>query len=154
MISGFIEQMELPMSNNVLILVARILLSFIFIYSGFGKLTDPAGTAGMIAGAGLPAATALAYLAGLFELVAGLAVLVGFQTRIAGWALALFCVFTGLVFHSGTINVPDFPAAANGWLSTLNQIMMVKNITLAGAYLLLATVGAGSISVDGRRAIA
>ena len=62
------------MSNtqNIVILVARILLSFIFIYSGFGKLTDPAGTAGMIAGAGLPASTALTYLAGLFELVTGL----------------------------------------------------------------------------------
>ena len=138
--------------NNALLLLARILLSFMFIYSGFGKLMDASGTAGMIAGAGLPAATALAYLAGLFELVAGLAVLVGFQTKIVGWALALFCVFTGLMFHSAPINVPDFPAAANGWLTTLNQIMLMKNITLAGAYILLATVGAGAYSVDARRA--
>ncbi|KIQ02032.1 membrane protein, partial [Agrobacterium tumefaciens] len=65
-------------TQNALVLVARILLSFMFILAGFGKLTDPAGTAGMIAGAGLPAATALSYLAGAFELVAGLAVLVGF----------------------------------------------------------------------------
>lgn len=139
-------------TTNIILLVARLLLSFMFILSGFGKLTDPAGTAGMIAGAGLPAATALAYLAGLFELVAGLAVLVGFQTRIVGWALALFCVFTGVMFHSGTINVPDFPAAANGWLNTLNQIMLMKNITLAGAYLLLATAGPGAYSIDARRA--
>ena len=80
-------------TNNIIILVARILLSFMFIFAGFGKLADPAGTAGMIAGAGMPAATALAYLAGLFEFVAGLAVLVGFQTKIAGWAIALFCIF-------------------------------------------------------------
>lgn len=140
------------MSNSILILLARILLSFIFILSGFGKLADPAGTAGMVANAGLPAATALAYLAGIFELVAGLAVLVGFQTRIVGWALAAFCVFTGIVFHGSAINVPDFPAAANGWLTVLNQIMMMKNITLAGAYILLATVGAGALSIDARRA--
>ena len=140
--------------NSALLLLARVLLSFMFIYSGFGKLMDAAGTAGMIAGAGLPAATALAYLAGLFELVAGLAVLVGFQTRIVGWALALFCVFTGLVFHSSAINMPDFPAAANGWLTVLNQIMLMKNITLAGAYILLATVGAGAYSLDARRGVA
>ena len=140
--------------NSALLLLARVLLSFMFIYSGFGKLMDAAGTAGMIAGAGLPAATALAYLAGLFELVAGLAVLVGFQTRIVGWALAVFCVFTGLVFHSSAINVPDFPAAANGWLTVLNQIMLMKNITLAGAYILLATVGAGAYSLDARRGVA
>lgn len=141
------------MSNttSILILVARILLSFMFIMAGFGKLTDPAGTAGMIAGAGMPAATALAYLAGLFELLSGLAVLVGFQLRIAGWLIAAFCVFTGLVFHTGTIAIPSFPPEANGWINTLNGIMVMKNITLAGAYILLATVGAGAYSIDARR---
>ena len=137
--------------NNYIILVARILLAFIFILSGFGKLTDPASTAGMIAGAGLPAATALTYLAGIFELVTGLSVLVGFQIRIVGWALAAFCVFTGLVFHSGAVAVPGWPEAALGWINTLNQIMLMKNLTLAGAYILLATFGPGSISLDARR---
>ncbi|WP_165215186.1 DoxX family protein [Affinirhizobium pseudoryzae] len=138
-------------TNNAVLLVARILLSFIFILSGFGKLTDPSATAGMITGAGLPAATALAYLAGLFELVTGLAVLVGFQTKIVGWALALFCIFTGAVFHSGTVVVPGWPDAALGWINALNSIMMMKNFTLAGAYILLATVGAGAYSLDARR---
>ena len=141
-------------TQNALVLVARILLSFMFILAGFGKLTDPAGTAGMIAGAGLPAATALSYLAGAFELVAGLAVLVGFQTKIAAWALAVFCVSTGLVFHSGTVAVPGWPDAALGWINTLNGIMMMKNITLAGAYILLATSGAGAYSLDARRGVA
>jgi len=140
-------------TNNILFLVARVLLSFMFIYSGFGKLMDPAGTAGMIAGAGLPAATLLAYAAGLFEFLAGLAILVGFQTRIAGWALAVFCVFTGVMFHSGTVAVPDFPAAANGWINALNGIMLMKNITLAGAYILIATAGPGAYSIDARRGV-
>ena len=138
-------------TNNVILLIARILLSFMFIYAGFGKLTDPAGTAGMITGAGLPAATLLAYLAGLFELVTGLAVLVGFQTKIIGWALALFCVFTGLVFHSGTVAIPGWPDAALGWINGLNSVMLMKNFTLAGAYILLATFGPGLYSVDARR---
>jgi len=130
--------------SNVLILVARILLSFMFIMSGFGKLSDPVGTAGMITGAGLPAASVLAYLAGLFELLAGIAVLIGFQTRIAGWALAAFCVFTGLVFHLPYANGTEL-------VNILNQIMVMKNITLAGAYILLATFGPGALSLDARR---
>ncbi|MCL6706064.1 DoxX family protein [Pseudomonas sp. R2.Fl] len=138
-------------TNNALILLARVLLSFIFILSGFGKLTDPAATAGMITGAGLPAATALAYLAGLYELIAGLFVLVGFQTRIAAWTLALFCVFTGLMFHSGTVAIEGWPEGALGWINTLNQIMLMKNVTLAGGYILLAILGAGAYSVDARR---
>ena len=141
-------------NNNAIILVARVLLSFIFIYSGYGKLIDPAGTAGMITGAGLPAATALAYLAGLFELVAGLFVLVGFQTKITSWLLALFCVFTAFVFHAGAINVPDFPEGANGLLTVFNGLMMWKNITIAGGFLVLAAFGPGALSVDARRSAA
>lgn len=141
-------------SQNALVLVARILLSFIFILSGYGKLADPAGTAGMISGAGLPAETALAYAAGAFELLAGLAILVGFQTKAAAWALAAFCVFTGLMFHTGTVAVPGWPDAALGWINTLNGIMMMKNITLAGAYILLAAFGAGAYSLDARRGVA
>jgi len=137
-------------SKSIIILIARILLSFIFILSGFGKLADPAATAGMITGAGLPAATLLAYVAGLFELASGIAILVGFQTAIVGWLVAAFCVFTGAVFHSGTVAVPGWPEGALGWINTLNQIMMMKNFTMAGAYILLATVGAGAISLDAR----
>ena len=133
-------------TNNVLILLVRILLSFMFILAGFGKITDAAGTAGMIAGAGLPAATLLAYVAGLFELLAGLAVLTGFQVRIVGWLLAGFCVFTGVVFH-----LPY--ASGTELVNILNQIMVMKNITLAGAYILLATVGAGAYSIDARRGL-
>ena len=140
------------MPQNAVVLVGRILLSLMFLTSGFPKLVDPAGTAGMIAGAGLPSATALAYLAGIFELVTGLFILVGFQTKITAYLLAVFCVFTALVFHSGAINVPDFPEGANGLLTVFNGLMMWKNITIAGGFLVLAAFGPGSISVDARRA--
>lgn len=142
------------MPQNAVVLVGRILLAAMFILAGYPKLLDPAGTAGMIAGAGLPASTALAYLAGLFELVAGLFILVGFQTKITAYLLALFCVFTALVFHSGPINVPDFPEGANGLLTMFNGLMMMKNLTIAGGFLVLAAFGPGSISVDARRGVA
>ena len=140
------------MPQNVVVLVGRILLSAMFILAGYPKLLDPPGTAGMIAGAGLPAATALAYLTGLFELVAGLFILVGFQTKIAAYLLALFCVFTALVFHSGPINVPDFPEGANGLLTMFNGLMMMKNLTIAGGFLVLAAFGPGAYSIDARSA--
>ena len=38
-------------TNNSLLVLVRVLLSFMFIMSGYGKLADPAGTAGMISGA-------------------------------------------------------------------------------------------------------
>lgn len=138
--------------TNALLLLGRILLAAVFIPAGLQKFTNIAMTAGMIEGAGLPAASALAWLAAIFEVAAGLAVLVGFQTKWAALALAVFCVFTALVFHSGAIAMPDFPEAANGMLTMFNQIMMYKNLGLAGGFLALAGAGAGAWSVDGRRA--
>ena len=138
------------MPNTYLIAAGRLLLSIIFIMSGIGKFADPASTAGMIAQAGLPAASLLTYLAAIFETAAGLAVLFGFQTRVASLLLAAFCVFTGFVFHGGAINIPDFPEGANAMLSMFNQLMMMKNVTIAGGFLVLASTGAGALSLDAR----
>ncbi len=139
------------MTRNIVLLAARILLAAIFIMAGLSKFGDGGQTAGMIANAGLPAASLLAFLAAVFETVAGLAILAGFQTRIVSFLLAAFCVFTGLVFHSGPIAIPDFPEGANALLSTFNQIMMMKNMGLAGGFLALSQSGAGAWSVDERR---
>ena len=135
--------------NNIILLVARIFLAAIFILAGFGKLTDPGtpeatfSTVGMIAGRGLPAPLVLAYLAGLLELLGGLAVLIGFQTRIAAWALALFALATGFLFH--------FTPTGDAMTDTINQIMLLKNFAMAGGFLVLGVHGAGALSVDARR---
>ncbi len=139
------------MNNNVTLLIGRILLSAMFIMAGVTKLPDISQTAGMIANAGLPASAILAYLAAAFEIIAGLCILIGFQTKITAYLLALFCLFTAFMFHSGAINIPDFPEQANGMLSMFNLLMMLKNITIAGGFLVLAASGPGAISVDGRR---
>lgn len=127
------------MSNNVILLAGRILLSFMFIMAGLQKFGSIAGTAGYIASVGLPAATLLAWLAAIFEVVAGLAILVGFQTRIAAWLLAAFCVFTALVFH-------------NNFGDMTQMLLFMKNLTIAGGFLALSVAGAGTLSVDARRA--
>jgi len=125
------------MSNSIILLVARILLAFIFIMSGWGKFFAIDGTAGYISSVGLPAATLLAWAAAIFELVAGLAILVGFRTREAAWLLAAFCLFAGFVFHYQ----PD---------DQMQMINFMKNVAMAGGFLSLAVAGAGSLSVDER----
>jgi putative oxidoreductase len=140
------------MTTNLLLLAARVLLSVIFIASGASKFADIGGTAGMIAQAGLPAATLLAWVSGIFELVAGLALLVGWMTRYAAWLLAAFCVVTALMFHTGAVNIPDFSEAANAMLSLFNQVMLMKNLAMAGGLLALSVAGAGAWSLDSRRA--
>ncbi|PLP58597.1 hypothetical protein CYK37_13005 [Mesorhizobium loti] len=120
------------------ILVSRIFLSILFILAGYGKLTAIAGTAGWFASLGLPAPTATAVLIGLVELLGGLAVLVGFKTRIAAIVLAIFTLGATAVAHL------DFS-------QELNPLMLQKNLAITGGLLLLALIGAGAYSIDGRR---
>ena len=125
------------MSNSVILLIGRILLSVMFIMSGLQKFGAIEGTAGYIGSVGLPAATALAWLAAIFETVAGIAILVGFQTRIAALLLAAFCVFAGYVFHFQ----PE---------DQMQMISFMKNLTIAGGFLALYVSGPGTLSVDAR----
>jgi putative oxidoreductase len=125
------------MINSLILLAARILLAFIFILSGWGKLFAIEGTAGYIASVGLPAATLLAWGAAIFELVAGIAILVGFRTREVAWTLAAFTLFAGFVFH--------FQPA-----DQMQMISFMKNLAIAGGFLALGQAGAGSISIDAR----
>ena len=82
-----------------LIVVGRVLLALMFILAGWSKLTGIEGTAGYIASAGLPFATALAVIVGLLELFGGLAIAFGFQARWAALALGLFTLAASVLFH-------------------------------------------------------
>ncbi|MEC9342261.1 MAG: DoxX family protein [Pseudomonadota bacterium] len=129
------------MSSNAVLLVARILLSVMFIMAGASKFAGIAGTAAYLSSVGLPAPTLLAWLTAVFEVVAGLAVLLGFMTRYASWALAAFCVVAAILFHA---NFAD----------QMQMTMFMKNFAIAGGFLALAIAGPGAISVDARRGTA
>ncbi|KQZ99652.1 hypothetical protein ASD64_15160 [Mesorhizobium sp. Root157] len=129
-----------PASSNasVAILVGRVLLSALFVLSGFAKLTAISGTAGWFESIGLPLPTLTAVVVGLVEFLGGLAILVGFKTRIAAILLAVFTLGATAIAHL------DFA-------DQMQVLMLQKNLGLVGGFLLLAAVGAGSISIDGRR---
>ena len=124
-------------------LVARLLLALMFILAGFGKLTDIQGTAGYIASGGLPFPTLLAVAVGLFELLGGIALVIGFQARIIGLLMALFTIAASVAFH------PYWSVPAEQQYIT--QLLFMKNISVAGGMLLLSALGAGPLSVDGAR---
>jgi putative oxidoreductase len=124
--------------NSVIVLIGRILLSIIFILAGFGKFADISGTAAYFGMYNMPAPSVLAVVAGLIELLGGLAILVGFQTRIAAYLLAAFCLATALIAHMN-------------WADMMELINFQKNLAMAGGFLVLAVYGAGALSVDARR---
>lgn len=129
--------------QNPLALIARILLALLFLIAGFGKIGGFAGTAGYIASKGLPLPEVGAAIAVLVEFGGALALIAGFQTRIVAFVMAVFTVATGVIFH----NYWAMPADQ----VMVNQIMFMKNLSIAGGLLMLSAFGAGSLSLDGKR---
>ncbi|QEN87012.1 DoxX family protein [Labrys sp. KNU-23] len=116
-------------------LLGRVLIAAIFLLSGFGKLTAPAATAGYIAAVGLPLPYLGVIIAILVELVGGLLLIAGYQTRLVALAMAVFSVAAAAFFHNNLADQNQF-------------IHFFKNIAMAGGLLQVVAFGAGSLSVD------
>jgi len=124
--------------NNAIILAARVLLAQIFLVAGFGKLgAGYAGTQAYMEAMGIPGMLLPLVIA--LEIGGGLALIAGFMTRWAALALAVFAVVSAVIFHA---NFGDQTQA----------IMFMKNLAMAGGLLLLYVQGAGSYSLDAKRA--
>lgn len=113
----------------------RTLLASLFVISGLGKLSAYAATAGYMDAMGVPTALLPAVIA--LEVLGGLAIIAGYRTRIVAAVLAVFSLASAVLFHA---NLGD----------QIQQIMFLKNIAIAGGFLLLAARGAGGWSVDNR----
>ena len=124
-------------------LIARILLALMFVLAGLSKFGNLSGTAGYIGSKGLPLPMLLAIATAVLEVVGGLAIVVGYRARIAGLVLALFTLLASLLFH----DFWSLPADQQ----MVQQLMFMKNISVAGVPLILAAFGAGGLSLDARR---
>jgi putative oxidoreductase len=113
----------------------RVLLATLFLVAGVGKIGGYAVTAGYMTAAGLPSVLLPAVIA--TEVLGAIAIVAGWQTRITAFLLAGLTVLSALYFHN------DF-----GY--QVQSVMFLKNVSIAGGFLLLVANGAGRFSVDAR----
>jgi putative oxidoreductase len=129
-------------TQNTFVLIGRLLMAWLFVPAGFGKIAGFAGVAGYIASKGVPLPEVCAAIAIAAELGLGLLLLVGWQTRWAALGLAVFVAVITPIFH-------------NFWAMPEAQQMMQKqafdkNLAVVGGLLVIAAFGAGRFSLDGK----
>ena len=117
--------------------VGRLLIALIFFISGINKISGYEGTQGYMEAMGVPGG--LLPLVIVTEIVLGLAVIVGYRTRLAAFGLAGFTLLSGILFHA---NFDD----------QMQMIMFMKNLAITGGFLFLVGHGAGAWSLDNRLA--
>ena len=120
--------------RSVAELGGRVLLAALFLIAGIGKIGSYAATAGYMAAVGVP--TALLPVVIATEVLGGIAIAIGWKTRIVAFLLAGFTLLSALIFHSDFADQVQF-------------VMFLKNVSIAGGFLLLVANGAGRLSVDG-----
>lgn len=120
--------------TNISMLSARAMLAAVFIMAGFSKIgAGYTGTQAYMESVGLPGLLLPAVIT--LEILGGIAILTGFQTRIAALMLAAFTLLAAVLFHS------DFN-------QQLQVILFMKNIGLAGGFLVLAAQGPGDWALN------
>jgi putative oxidoreductase len=118
--------------------LGRVMISIIFVLSGLSKLAAPAMTIGYIQSVGLPLPPVAYVIAAFIEVVGGIALLLGYRTRVVAGVLFLFTLATAVFFHNHFGDQNQF-------------IHFFKNIAMAGGLLHVIAFGGGRVSLDGRR---
>ncbi|MCG3861621.1 DoxX family protein [Psychrobacter faecalis] len=113
--------------------IGRLLLSMIFIFSGFTKITGYAATQGYMESMGVPGMLLPLVIA--VELLGGIAILLGFKARLVAILMAGFSIVSALLFHQF-------------WIDESQMNPFMKNIAMAGGFLMIFTHGPGAYSID------
>src|SRR4051812_13413722 len=120
------------MLENLILLIGRLLLAWIFLHEGaFLILNFDTAAAGM-AKLGVPSYLLAATI--VLQLVAGVAIAIGWFARIGAAALGLFCLATAVLFHHN--------------FALRNELLQFeKDLAIAGGMFVLMLRGTGEWSV-------
>ena len=108
----------------------RIIVGAFFLLAGVGKIVDPAGTAAYIASVGMPMPEVLAWMAALFLVAAGGAMIANYRTYYAAKLLVLFTLVVSFLFHGPQMWADD--------ASGMQHLSFMKNMAILGGLLVIA----------------
>ncbi|MBI4679511.1 MAG: DoxX family protein [Elusimicrobia bacterium] len=121
--------------NSLMAMVGRSLLAVIFLASAFGKVTEFEKTVVYMEAHGVPLATLLCIVAAAVEAAGGIALVLGYQARLAAAALAVLVTAATIIFHLA----PD------------QRIDLLKNMAIIGGLLQVMAWGPGDVSMEGNK---
>jgi putative oxidoreductase len=130
-------------STSALLLVGRVLFGSLFLYSGYLKLMNIAGTTGYFTNLKMPAPGLWAWIAAFLELLMGAALILGVATRYASLLAFVFVLIATLLAHR-------YWEFADAGQMSAQRNNFLKGLALMGGALALFVTGAGRISVDAK----
>ena len=121
---------------NLIDLLGRILISSIFLLSGYNKIFNYSGTISWMEGFGIPGFFLAPAI--ILEIILPIFIIIGYKTQLAATLLSVFCILTGVIFH---LDIND----------QMQTIQLLKNFGLAGGFLFIAINGTKEWSVETKK---
>ncbi len=115
---------------EIIYVIGRILFAGLFISSGYGHIAKVKDMSGYAKSMGVPAAGFMTVLTGIMILVGGLMIIFNFEMFYGALLILLFLLPTSFMMHA-------FWKLKDPGMKQMQQIMFMKNISLAGAALML-----------------
>ena len=120
---------------NIADLIGRILISALFLLNGIFKISNYDGTIGWMESFGMPGILLIPAI--ILEIAGPVLIIIGYKTKLAAGLLSLFCIATAFIFHNDFANQMQFTS-------------FLKNIALAGGFLILFVNCAKGFSLDNK----
>jgi putative oxidoreductase len=135
-----VETTPVPVQNDSLLLLGRVLLGSIFVISGYGKLMGLAAFAASLEKNGVPYASTLAPIGACVEFFGGLAIVLGVEVRYVALLMVAFVIVATLISHRFW-ELED--AARRAQVTQFS-----KNVAIIGGFMLLHAAGGGRYAVE------
>tara|TARA_Y100000590_G_scaffold250211_1_gene281087 strand:+ start:2259 stop:2630 length:372 start_codon:yes stop_codon:yes gene_type:complete len=120
---------------QILELFGRIFISLLFLLAGIGKIFNFEGTISYMENFGVPGYLLVPAI--IVEILFPILIIIGYQTKMAAMILSLFTMLLAIIFHT------DFS-------DQMQLISFLKNVAIAGGFLIIFIKGAGKYSIDQR----
>jgi putative oxidoreductase len=130
--------------HHVLLLAGRVMMGWIYVESGWRKLTGMDAFIASLSRRGVPYATVMGWIGAPLEFFGGLALVLGAYMRCAAIAMIVFTIVATLIGHR-------YWEIAEPVARRMQQSHFAKNITIIGGLILLYVTGGGRFSIDGWR---
>ena len=121
--------------TNIADLVGRTLISALFLLNGIFKISNYDGTIGWMESFGVPGILIIPAI--IVEIAGPVLIIIGYKTKLAAGLLSLFCIATAFIFH-------------NDFTNQMQLTSFLKNVALAGGFLILFVNGAKGFSLDNK----
>ena len=120
---------------NLVDLFGRISISTLFLLNGILKISNYEGVISWMESFGVPGMLLVPTI--ILEIVGPVLIIIGYKTKLSAGLLSLFCIATAFIFH-------------NDFADQMQFTSFLKNVALAGGFLILFVNGAKGISLDNK----